>query len=81
MGGGDDPRGEGAATLVASLTPKEREIISIIASEDNSTNKQVAMRLRISENTLRNHLSSIYDKLGIGNRLELLKFAISHSLA
>jgi two-component system, NarL family, nitrate/nitrite response regulator NarL len=81
MGGADDPRGEGAATLVASLTPKEREIISVIASEDNSTNKQVAIRLRISENTLRNHLSSIYDKLGIGNRLELLKFAISHSLA
>jgi len=78
---GDDTRGGDAAQLVASLTPKEREIVTIIASEESSTNKQVALRLRISENTLRNHLSSIYDKLGVGNRLELLKFALSHGLA
>ena len=63
------------------LTPKEREIITVIASEENSTNRQVASRLRISENTLRNHLSSIYDKLGVQNRLELLKFALGHGLA
>ena len=79
-GGGDSP-GNGAASLIASLTPKEREVISVIASEGNTTNKHVALRLRISENTLRNHLSSVYDKLGVGNRLELLKFALSHGLA
>ena len=79
--GGSDPRGEGAQPLIASLTPKEREVISVIASEGNTTNKHVALRLRISENTLRNHLSSIYDKLGVGNRLELLKFALAHGLA
>lgn len=73
----DDPQAE----RVASLTPKEREIITVIASEENSTNKQVAQRLHISENTLRNHLSSIYDKLGISNRLELLKFALARGLA
>ena len=76
MSGGDD-----AAHLVASLTPKEREIVTVIASEEKSTNKQLAVRLRISENTLRNHLSSIYDKLGVENRLELLKFALGHGLA
>lgn len=76
-------RGAEAAVpaAVASLTPKEREIITVIASEENSTNKQVAQHLLISENTLRNHLSSIYNKLGVGNRLELLKFALSHGLA
>lgn len=74
-------RGSDAAPLISSLTPKEREIITVIASEEKSTNKQVALHLRISENTLRNHLSSIYDKLGVGNRLELLKFAFSHGLA
>jgi len=79
--GGDDRRGDAAAPLVATLTPKEREIIGIIGSQGNTTNKQVALRLHISENTLRNHLSSIYDKLGVGNRLELLKFALSHGLA
>ena len=78
---GGDSRGDGGASLIASLTPKEREVISVIASEGNTTNKQVALRLRISENTLRNHLSSVYDKLGVGNRLELLKFALSHGLA
>ena len=65
---------------VASLTPKEREIITVIASEQNSTNKQVSLHLGMSENTLRNHLSSIYGKLGVGNRLELLKFAMSNGL-
>ncbi|HEX7175522.1 MAG TPA: response regulator transcription factor [Pyrinomonadaceae bacterium] len=80
MRGAGSPSADGTAPRVASLTPKEREIITIIATEESSTNKQVATRLRISENTLRNHLSSIYDKLGVGNRLELLKFALNHGL-
>lgn len=80
---GEAPRGEASPTaaVVALLTPKEREIITVIVCEENSTNRQMAHRLRISENTLRNHLSSIYDKLGVRNRLELLKFALSHGLA
>ena len=73
----DDPEAERAA----ALTPKEREIITVIASEEDSTNRQVALRLRISENTLRNHLVSIYAKLGVSNRLELLKFALRQDLA
>ena len=81
MRGGNPPSADGAAHGVALLTPKEREIIAAIASEANSTNKQLATYLRISENTLRNHLSSIYNKLGVGNRLELLKFALNHGLA
>ena len=72
---------EPAEVRLASLTPKEREIIAVISSDEDSTNRQVARRLGISENTLRNHLSSIYDKLGVANRLELLKFAISQKLA
>ena len=72
---------EAQAGRLASLTPKEREIIAVISSDEDSTNRQVARRLGISENTLRNHLSSIYDKLGVANRLELLKFAISQRLA
>ena len=77
-----DGRKDDAQTeRLASLTPKEREIIAVISSDEDSTNRQVAHRLGISENTLRNHLSSIYDKLGVANRLELLKFAISQKLA
>ncbi len=74
-------RDEAQSERLASLTPKEREIIAVISSDEDSTNRQVARRLGISENTLRNHLSSIYDKLGVANRLELLKFAISQKLA
>ena len=81
QGAGDQSLRESVAPLIASLTPKEREIITVISSEANSTNRQVARTLRISENTLRNHLSSIYDKLGVGNRLELLKFTLNHGLA
>ncbi len=79
--GGGQPHQEGAVPLIASLTPKEREIVSVMASQNNFTNRQLASRLCISENTLRNHLSSIYDKLGVGNRLELLKFALNYGLA
>ena len=77
----DGRKDDAQAERLASLTPKEREIIAVISSDEDSTNRQVARRLGISENTLRNHLSSIYDKLGVANRLELLKFAISQKLA
>ncbi|HEX6622693.1 MAG TPA: LuxR C-terminal-related transcriptional regulator, partial [Pyrinomonadaceae bacterium] len=77
----DGRQDDAQAERLASLTPKEREIIAVISSDEDSTNRQVARRLGISENTLRNHLSSIYDKLGVANRLELLKFAISQKLA
>lgn len=77
----EEHKDEAQTERVASLTPKEREIISVIASDDSSTNRQIAVCLRISENTLRNHLSSIYDKLGVANRLELLKFALNQKLA
>jgi two-component system, NarL family, nitrate/nitrite response regulator NarL len=66
---------------IASLTPKEREIVSVIASEGDTTSKHLARLLNISENTLRNHLASIYDKLEVGNRLELFKYALAHGIA
>lgn len=65
---------------IAQLTPKERNIIDTIARESGASNKVIAQRLFISEHTLRNHLTSIYHKLDLSNRLELYVYAVKHAL-
>lgn len=54
-----------------TLTPREREIVEIMTVHSGTTSKTIAAKLRISESTLRNHLSSIYGKLGVTSRLGL----------
>lgn len=66
---------------IAELTVREREIIALAASNAGATAKVIAEELSISEHTLRNHLTSIYEKLGVANRLELYAFAHEHRLA
>jgi DNA-binding NarL/FixJ family response regulator len=66
---------------IAALTVREREIIALTASNAGATAKAIAEKLHISEHTLRNHLTSIYEKLGVANRLELFAFAHQHKLA
>lgn len=63
------------------LTAKEQTIIQTIVQENGASNKLMAQKLFISEHTLRNHLSSIYQKLGVRNRLELYVYAVKHKLA
>ena len=60
------------------LTPREREIVGHIAA--GATNKDIASALKISEDTVKHHLRSIFDKLGVSNRLELGLFAVSNRL-
>lgn len=62
----------------ASLTPREREIVAMIVELNGAPNKRVAERLHISEATLRNALSTIYDKTGAANRLQLYALSIRH---
>jgi DNA-binding NarL/FixJ family response regulator len=69
------------AAKISSLTPREREIIDVIIMHGRSTNKEIAGHLNISEHTLRNHLSSIYSKLELENRLELAMYALKHGLS
>ncbi len=64
----------------ASLTGRERKIIQMIVDGQGASNKELAQRLFISEHTLRNHLTSVYHKLDIGNRLELYVYAVKHGL-
>jgi two-component system nitrate/nitrite response regulator NarL len=61
------------------LTEREREIVSLVGEALN--NKQIARRLLISHATVRHHLTSIFGKLGLSNRLELLRYALCHGLA
>jgi DNA-binding NarL/FixJ family response regulator len=52
------------------LTPREREIIDAIFSA--ASNRAIAQRLGISEQSVKNRLTGLYKKLGVGNRLELV---------
>ncbi|HEY1149743.1 MAG TPA: response regulator transcription factor [Pseudoduganella sp.] len=65
---------------IAQLTAKERRICSLIATGGGAVNKALAQQLFISEHTLRNHLTQIYHKLGVSNRLDLYVFATKHRL-
>ena len=68
------PRNSDAAReKTFGLTPRELEIVAAIVA--GYTNKDVAQKFAISEDTVKRHLTNIYDKLGISNRLELALFA------
>lgn len=64
---------------IASLTNREREVISLIG--EGIKNKVIAERLFISETTVRHHLTSIFSKLDVADRVELLIYALRHGLA
>lgn len=66
---------------IASLTRKERLTIAEAARDAGASGREIAERLHISEHTLRNHLSSIYGKLGVSGRMELYVYAQRHGLA
>jgi two-component system nitrate/nitrite response regulator NarL len=66
---------------IASLTAKERKIVGMIVDGNGALNKDLAQRAFIAEHTLRNHLSSIYHKLGVSNRLELYVYATRHKIS
>jgi DNA-binding NarL/FixJ family response regulator len=65
---------------IQSLTEREREIVAVTASHAGANARAIAEMLYISEHTLRNHLTSIYDKLDVANRLELFAYAHKHGL-
>jgi two-component system nitrate/nitrite response regulator NarL len=65
---------------IASLTPRELHVISVVTARADVTGSFFAGELHLSENTLRNHLSSIYSKLEISSRLELWDFAHKYKL-
>lgn len=64
---------------IDSLTDREREVIALIG--EGLKNKQVGERLFISETTVTHHLSSVFSKLEVSDRLELIIYAFRHGLA
>jgi len=64
---------------IDSLTMREHEVIALVAQ--GSSNKVIAARMNISNNTVRHHLSSIFDKLDVTDRLGLVIYAYRHKLA
>jgi pimeloyl-ACP methyl ester carboxylesterase/DNA-binding CsgD family transcriptional regulator len=62
----------------AALTPREREILGLLTQ--GLSNAQIAQRLSISAKTVRNHLSHLFDKLGVWTRAQAIVFAHEHGL-
>lgn len=60
------------------LTAREMEVVRKIV--DGFSNKEIATALAISEQTVEHHVTSIFDKLGVYNRLELTLFAFHHGI-
>jgi DNA-binding NarL/FixJ family response regulator len=58
------------------LTPKEMRIVALIAQ--GCKNREIALRLKTTEQVIKNYLRSIYDKTGVSDRLELALFTIHH---
>jgi two-component system, NarL family, nitrate/nitrite response regulator NarL len=69
----------GRAARPFNLTSRERDIVQAIVA--GQTNKDIADRLGISTQTVKHHLTSIFDKTGVSTRLELAMFALRHNLA
>ena len=66
---GEDPAFE-------SLTPREREVLALIT--EGLGNAEIAERLSISDKTVRNHVSNLFDKLGVWTRAQAMVFAHDH---
>ncbi|MBI4461061.1 MAG: response regulator transcription factor [Acidobacteria bacterium] len=62
----------------SSLSTRERQVVELVAQ--GFKNKEVADRMFISEQTVKNHLHNIFDKLGVSDRLELVLHAIHKNL-
>ncbi len=60
------------------LSEREREIVQLVAQ--GFRNREIGEKLFISEQTVKNHLHNIFDKLGVSDRLELALYAIHHRL-
>jgi pimeloyl-ACP methyl ester carboxylesterase/DNA-binding CsgD family transcriptional regulator len=63
----------GENLVFAALSPRERQVLALIA--EGFSNAQIAAQLSISEKTVRNHVSNLFDKLGVWTRAQAIVFA------
>src|ERR1700726_2212592 len=77
-GGHPSASGSGKGRERSPLSAREREIVALVAQ--GYKNKEMAEKMFISEQTVKNHLHNIFDKLGVSDRLELALYAIHKGL-
>jgi two-component system, NarL family, nitrate/nitrite response regulator NarL len=70
--------GEEARQRRYGLTARELEIVSAVVV--GYSNKEIAAHLKISQDTVKHHLSNIFDKTGVSTKVELAVFAVSHNV-
>jgi DNA-binding NarL/FixJ family response regulator len=75
---GQGGQGGGKGRERSPLSAREREIVALVAQ--GYKNKEMAEKMFISEQTVKNHLHNIFDKLGVSDRLELALYAIHKGL-
>ena len=63
---------------LASLSPRERDILDRIVK--GHTNLEIGRQLFISEKTVRNHVTRIFEKLGVHSRAQAIVLALNHGL-
>jgi DNA-binding NarL/FixJ family response regulator len=66
------------ANLLRRLTPKELQVVALIS--EGRKNKEIANQLGTKEQVIKNYLRSIYGKIGVSDRLELMLFAVRHQV-
>ena len=76
---GNGKRPDPLAVKIACLTPREHQVIALVS--EGLKNKVIGEKLFISETTVRHHLTKVFEKLGVSNRLELILFAFGQGLA
>jgi DNA-binding NarL/FixJ family response regulator len=72
-GRSEPPTGQGS-----ELTPREREVLGLVAH--GKSNKEIAAEMAVAENTVKNHLKSILDKLHLDNRVQVATYALREGL-
>lgn len=74
------PSGTAGGTSVAAiLSNREKDVVAALCF--GLTNRQIGQRLGVSEDTVKSHLGNIFEKVGVSNRLQLLRLAIRENLA
>jgi DNA-binding NarL/FixJ family response regulator len=74
-----EPKVDADVLKIATLTPREREVVTLVS--EGLKNRDIGARLFISETTVTHHLTSVYSKLDLSDRLELVIFAFANKLA
>lgn len=70
--------GDGGSRRNFGITPREMEVVTAVVA--GYSNREIAHKLTLSEQTIKHHITNIFDKLGVSNRMELTLFAVSHHL-